>query len=619
VTTRDREHGTDLNEVGFVQADDTANAHIANPEVEATGDATRKQGDLTVSVTTEAGSAPSEANRRVGARQADILIEISGGTALFHSPDGKAFADIMVNGHRETWAVRSPGFRRWLTQSFYERTGGAPNTDAVQAALNTIEARAYFGSPERPIHVRVAEIDGRLYLDLADPEWRAVEIDENGWRIVDTPPARFLRAPGMQALLAPLPGGSVGALRRFVNVRSGDDFVLAVSWLLASVRPRGPYPVLVVAGEQGSAKSTFARIMRALIDPFKAPLRALPHNDRELYVSASNSHILAFDNISKLPDGISDAICCLATGGGYSARELYTDKAEVLFESVRPVILNGIDDFVTRPDLADRALILHLEPIPEERRRPERNLWEEFEAERPLILGALLDAVAAGLRRIGEVRLPKVPRMADFATWATACETANWPEGRFLSAYTRNLADSIETVIDGDPVATAVRSLMSRHTTWTGTATYLLQTLVEIEPALSQQNDWPRSPRILSRMLRRLATFLRKTGIDITLDGRAPTSKRERLIAITVAATASPAPTSSGASSASELPAHSSSEGQAEPVDSRTASPLADANATPHDRAVQSTMAENEAMDDMDVADTSAAPVSAPARWSATI
>jgi hypothetical protein len=139
--------------------------------------------------------------------------------------------------------------------------------------------------------------------------------------------------------------------------------------------------------------------------------------------------VLAFDNVSGLPASNSDTLCRLATGGGFAVRQLYTDQDDVLFDAARPVILNGIEDIVTRPDLADRAVFLTLEPIPEERRRPEQELWAALEAERPRILGVLLDVVAKGLAMLPQTKLEKVPRMADFALWATACETALWPAG----------------------------------------------------------------------------------------------------------------------------------------------------------------------------------------------
>jgi hypothetical protein len=172
---------------------------------------------------------------------------------------------------------------------------------------------------------------------------------------------------------------------------------------------------MVLLGEQGSAKSTFSAMMRALVDPNTAPLRALPREERDLFIAANNGHVLAFDNVSALSAWLSDAICRLATGGGFAMRQLYTDQEEVLFDARRPIILNGIEDFVSRPDLADRAVFLRLEAISEERRRPETEIWAAFEVERPRILGALLDAVVVGLRRLSETRLPKLPRMADFA------------------------------------------------------------------------------------------------------------------------------------------------------------------------------------------------------------
>ncbi|MBA3326330.1 MAG: hypothetical protein H0T41_14040, partial [Rhodobacteraceae bacterium] len=467
-----------------------------------------------------------------GPTQADILIELAGAAELFHSADGTAFADLMINDHRETWPVRTKGFRRWLARQFFEETGGAPSSEALQSSLNVFEAKAHFDGPERAVFIRVGGLDGRLYLDLGDEAWRAVEIDATGWRVIDNPPVRFRRAAGMQPLAAPVSGGSVGTLRAFLNVQSDQDFVLVVAWALAVLRNRGPYPALVLSGEQGSAKSTFSAILRALLDPNTAPLRALPREDRDLFIAASNGHVLAFDNVSGLPAWISDTLCRLATGGGFAVRQLYTDQDEVLFDAARPVILNGIEDIVTRPDLADRSVFLTLEPIPEDRRRPEAELWAAFEVERPRILGVLLDAVVEGLRRLPDTHLPKLPRMADFALWATACETALWPAGTFWSAYCGNRDEAVEGVIDADPVAAAVRALVQARTEWTGTASELLGALAELAgERVAKSKTWPDSPRALAGRLRRAATFLRKIGIDIGFEreGRA----RTRIIHIT--------------------------------------------------------------------------------------
>jgi hypothetical protein len=471
----------------------------------------------------------AEENGDTGRRsptQADILIDLAQEAELFHAPDRTGFADLDINNHRETWPIRAKGFRRWLARRYFEATQGAPSSEALQSALNVIEAKAHFDAPERAAHIRIGGLDGRLYLDLGDETWRAVEIDTTGWRVIDNPPVRFRRAAGMKPLSIPVKGGSVEVLRSFLNVQSDNDFVLAVAWALAVLRNRGPYPVIVLSGEQGSAKSTFSAVLRALLDPNTAPLRALPREDRDLFIAASNGHVLAFDNVSGLPAWISDTLCRLATGGGFAVRQLYTDQDEVLFDAARPVILNGIEDIVTRPDLADRAVFLTLEPIPEERRRPEAELWAAFEAERPRILGVLLDAVVQGLRRLPETRLEKLPRMADFALWATACETALWPVGTFWSAYCGNRDEAVEGVIDADPIAAAVRTAMATRTEWTGTASDLLGALAEAAgERVAKSKSWPDSPRALAGRLRRAAPFLRKIGIEISFgrEGRART------------------------------------------------------------------------------------------------
>ena len=480
-----------------------------------------------------AGTGGEPSGRRP--KQADILVALACAAALFRTSDGTGFADLEVDGHRETWPIRSTGFRRWLTRAYFEHTDGAPNSEARQSALNVIEANAHFQGEERDINVRVAGHDGRLYVDLADAHWQAVEVDVTGWRIVERPPVRFRRAAGTQALPTPETGGSIELLRRYLNVQTDADFTLVVSWMLAVLRARGPYPVLVLSGEQGSAKSTFSNILRALLDPNAAPLRALPREDRDVFIAATNSHVLAFDNVSGLPAWISDTLCRLATGGGFAVRQLYTDQDEVLFNATRPVVLNGIEDIVTRPDLADRGLFLQLQPIPEAARRPEDELWRAFRQDRAQILGALLGALVHGLCRLPDTQLEQHPRMADFALWATACETAFWPSGTFLAAYMGNRDATVESVIEADPVASTLQSWIAGPSEWSGTATDLLAALDRhASDAVKKGKTWPSTPRTLSGRLRRAATFLRTVGIHIDFDKKVGRS-RTRTITISTA------------------------------------------------------------------------------------
>jgi len=469
-------------------------------------------------------------------KQADVLISLAEEAELFHTADGTPYADVIVSGHRETLNVRQKAFRRWLARRYFKETGGAPSSEGLQASLNVIEAKAHFDGSLRDVHVRVGGIDGKVYVDLVDEAWQAVEITRDGWQLIAEPPIRFRRAPGMKALPAPLQGGSIDLLRQFLNVTHEEDFVLVVAWLLACFRERGPFPVLLVNVEQGSAKSTFCAIVRGLIDPNSAPLRALPREDRDLFIAASNGHVLAFDNVSGMQPWISDTLCRLSTGGGFSARQLYSDSDEALFEAQRPALINGIDSVITRPDLADRAIFLTLDPIADVDRKAEHELVAGFERERALIIGALFDGVARGLRDRARTVLDRLPRMADFATWATACESAFWPAGTFAAAYRDNRADIVGDVLDADPVASAVIAYMGTQTGVVAqTASALLGALGEIVSTQQRKaKSWPDTPRALAGRLRRAAPFLRKAGIAVEF-GEREGHMRARVIKISAA------------------------------------------------------------------------------------
>jgi hypothetical protein len=240
-------------------------------------------------------------------------------------------------------------------------------------------------------------------------------------------------------------------------------------------------------------------------------------------IAANNGHLLSFDNLSNLPAWLSDALCRLASGGSFAVRRLYSDDEEVLFQAARPTLVNGIEDVIGRPDLADRAIFLTLAPIGEQQRRSQGELWREFELARPRILGALLDAAVHGLRALDRIHLDCLPRMADFAKWATACETALWPAGTFARAYAANHRAAIEGIIDADPIAACVREIMAERSSWAGTAADLLLAGRSSGGISRGSAGWPQNPRALAGRLRRAQTFLRARGIDITFsrEGRA--------------------------------------------------------------------------------------------------
>jgi hypothetical protein len=477
--------------------------------------------------------------------QATAIVRLvtDAGAELWHTPDGDGYLTIMAADHREHWPLASRGARDYLTRLYYIAAGRAPHATALQDAIATLGGIARFDGPEHLVSVRVGEHGGAIYLDLADATWRVVEITREGWRVTADAPIRFRRPRGVLPLPAPEPGGSITTLKHLLNVVIHDDLILIVGWLLAALRPRGPYPVLVLTGEQGAAKSTTARVLRQLVDPSVSDLRAEPREVRDIMIAATSGYVVALDNISRLQPWLSDALCRLSTGGGFSTRQLYTDGDEIIFDAMRPAILTGISTIATRGDLVDRAIVVTLPPVPDDRRRTEADLWAECEAVRPQLLGALLDAVAAALRRLDEVHLDHLPRMADFALWVVAAESAcPWLPGAFLAAYASNRQGAVEVVLDGDVLADVVRALG----TWQGTASELFAELNRRAPDdLKRRKDWFSRPRQVADALRRLAPALRRVGIDVTF-GEREAHTRRRIIAVEkVGADASPSSPSS--------------------------------------------------------------------------
>jgi hypothetical protein len=294
-------------------------------------------------------------------KQADELVEIAKRGELFHTADDVAYADITHKGHRETRPIRSGGYQKWLLYCYYRENGSVPNGEAVSTAIRVIESEAKFNGKEYPVAVRIGGYCGSIYLDLCNDEWQAIEIDAEGWRLIDQPPIRFIRSNGMLPLPIPAKGKTqdgIGALKTYVNIEEGADFALVKAWLLAAFRDRGPYPVLALIGQHGSAKSTTLRMLRAIVDPNSGDLRAPPRTEDDLYITAVRSHIIPLDNVSSLSDWLSDALCRIATGMSYTKRMLFTDQDEILIRAMRPIAITSVVEVIEAPDLGDRSIIV---------------------------------------------------------------------------------------------------------------------------------------------------------------------------------------------------------------------------------------------------------------------
>lgn len=434
---------------------------------------------------------------------------------LFLDDEGQVFAFYRMGEARETNPVKSSDFHQWLTGQFYEQRKSVPRNEHTDRAIDILQHEARKTGDVRPVFIRSAYVEDAIYLDLADKDRTIVKVTSSGWQITNDAPIHFVRRSGMKALPRPISGGSLNDLRRLINVATNDDFLLTCAWMLGALWGTGPFPIIVASGEKGSAKSTFTRVLKELVDPHAANLVSLPRKEEDLLILAAGTHVLAFDNVSFISNGMSDVLCRVSTGGAIAKRKLYTDGEVHYTQAIKPMIMNGIGEFVSRSDLTDRALFIDLEPIPEQARKTETEFWAEFRLAQPAILGALLDALVEGLGRIGTVALNGLPRMADFALRAAACETTLWPEGTFERAYEANREKASAMALAADPVSEHVIDFMKTRGEWQGTMTELLAELREGKDG-RPPDGFPTQPNRLSSTMRRLAPDLRKQGIDFS-------------------------------------------------------------------------------------------------------
>jgi len=384
--------------------------------------------------------------------------------------------------------------------------------------------------------MRVAKYKGKLYLDLCNDAWQVVEVGVDGWHVIDRAPVFFRREKGMLPLPLPEPRGSLEELWELLNVAE-EDWPLVGAWLIGSFMPDGPYPVLNLGGEQGSAKTTLARMLKSLVDPSMVNVRTVPKDEHDLIITATNSWVVAIDNINGLAPWLSDAICRLSTGGGFATRQLYTDSEEALFSAKRPIILNGIGEIATRSDLLDRAIVVSLPRIPDNKRRTEAELWAAADEAWPRILGALLTAVSAALANEGRTKLAVLPRMADFATWVcAACPALGFTREDFLNRYQENRQQVHELVLEASPVAGQVKALASKlgdGVEWSGTPTELLEKLNgQASDSVQHQKGWPKSASALSSKLKLVAPNLRAMGVTYSSGRAGSHNTQRRLITI---------------------------------------------------------------------------------------
>ena len=451
----------------------------------------------------------------------NFVRDVVNNNLLFHDQFGGAY--MAVNGKgSEILRINSREFVGWLNNYAYRNYRVIMKNNQSTDIKRALEGFALCGKDsEIRLEPRICRIGDKIWYDLGK---EAVCISDKGWKIVKEPPIIFRRYGHQKPQVKPVKGGDIQLFRKFTNITDSNDWNLFLVFAVATLIPDIPKPALVINGSQGAGKSTPMRMLKDLVDPSQLTSAGKITGEKELARLANRHSLLFFDNLSFLEKDNSDVLCRLITGDGFSKRKLYSDDDEVIYNYKRPIMLNGINNFITQADLLDRALILNVERIPEEKRLTELELWSKFEEEKSLILGAMFDALSKAMKIFPETPTSGLPRMADFGRWGCAIFSAinNKPFGEFQSVLSGNKERQIEESIESDPVALVAKFIANTTVYAKFTAHDFLRGEYEalagpdVVQFAREHTHWPKDASQVGKRLRRAEGMLKEAGIDMS-------------------------------------------------------------------------------------------------------
>ena len=452
-------------------------------------------------------------------RKADKLVTalLETGAELFHDQYGEPYVALPEEARRTIYRVRSSASRDRLSQLGYAALGEVPSTETVRAALNVIAGKAMFDGAQYSLSVRTAWHDGAFWYDLGD--WRAVKVMPHGWEVVERPPILFRHYPHQRPQVEPVAGGSLKAILDLLTIRGAHAQLLFLTDLVAGLVPNIPRPLSIFHGPHGSTKTTALRLKRELADPVEVPVQGPPRDLGEFVQLASHNLCVFLDNLSSLPEWLSDGLSRFCTGDGFAKRMLYTTDEDFFYRPQGVGGLTGINLVVSAPDLLDRSFIYSLERLAEGDYLPESVLRERFQAIRPELVGAMFDTLSSAMSIHPKLTARRLPRLADYALWGCAVALAlGYGEDDYWAAYKANIGAQTREALDASPVAQAVLALMQGRDEWRGSPSDLLDELNRVSEDLkldTKAKAWPKDPSWVTRRLTLVLPNLAQVGITI--------------------------------------------------------------------------------------------------------
>ena len=448
--------------------------------------------------------------------QIDILIDIVEDIETYRTSMDETYVTIQIRENNVN--VKSERFKKWIVSQFYNIESKIPTNDNIAKIILLLESRAMNEVNEVLVERRCATVDNCIYYDLKDDSCNVVKVSRDGWEIIKDPPVIFARTKTMYRQVTPERNGNLDILDKWFRYKDENHLILQKVILVASLIPNIARPIQVLHGEKGSSKTSTMKLVRDIIDPAIVPVVSIPKTIDDLAVYISKNYVPCFDNIDTISNQVSDLLCIAVTGGGHTKRKLYTDDEEQVMFFQRFIVLNGINVVATRPDLLDRCILLELERIPPNERKEEKVLREEFEKDKPIILGAIFETLSKAMSIYDQVELNNLGRMADFTRWGYAiAEVLGIGGDKFLEAYLNNQNNANIEALESHPVGFAMYKFMEDKTVWSGSPTKLLSELEIVagfEKIDTTNSNWAKTPNVLSRRLNEIKSNLLDVGIE---------------------------------------------------------------------------------------------------------
>ena len=417
------------------------------------------------------------------------------------------------------YRIESREFRLRLGFHAFVHLGEVPSSETLRAAINTIGGKALYDGVMHPLHVRVAWDGADIVYDLGDG--KCVRIAPMGWAI-ETAPILFRRYANQEPQLHPVSGGNLQDLLGLINLNDDGQKLLFEADIVAGLVPDIPRAVSILQGPQGSAKTTAMRMKRTLMDPTRVKAQGIPKDMPEFVQIASHNLCMFLDNISSLPEWLSDGLTRFCTRDGFIKRTLYTDDDDRIATPMGVGGVNGINLVVTAPDLLDRSLLFNFQRPADSDRREETELYAEFGRLRPYLLGAIFDALSGAMSRLPSIQPASLHRLADYSRWGCAVAVAlGYSEADYWKALGANTKSQTVEALEASPVARAVRQFMQGVEEWLGTPTQLLTALNGVAASLGinmKAKAWPQDASWVTRRLKLVVPNLAQVGITFDED-----------------------------------------------------------------------------------------------------